>query len=182
MPLPRPRHERNPRAGCHRGPGIARRVGQRMGGAALRCRRAFLGGGLRGALALYDAMLERLAHEPTWGPGPGSEARVEINRAVTLRQCSALRAAEAAAKRAVAFSRRDAHAPSRSADGPGFSLVTRGSSRRRRADRAQGCGSFIAGRRKAPGDGHVELHSAQPSCSCPSPRSPKSPRTRSGPP
>lgn len=56
----------------------------------------------RSALAVYDAMADLLALDP-----PASEvdrrrlrARVEINRAVALRQCSALRASEAAAKRA----------------------------------------------------------------------------------
>lgn len=60
----------------------------------------------RSALAFYDAMLDRLLLDP---PDDEQEhrrvhARIEVSRAVTLRQCSALRAAEAAIKRAAQLS------------------------------------------------------------------------------
>lgn len=63
-------------------------------------------GDYRGALALYDAMLERLVLSP-----PDDEtqrqfwrARIEINRAVALRRCSAMKAAQATAQRGVELS------------------------------------------------------------------------------
>lgn len=58
-------------------------------------------GDYRGALAVYDAMSQRLLLAPPEDEGERRRwlARVEISRAVSLRRCSALRAAEAAAKR-----------------------------------------------------------------------------------
>jgi len=63
-------------------------------------------GDYRGALALYDAMFERLVLAP---PSDDAErkfwrARIEINRAVALRRCSAMKAAQATAQRAVELS------------------------------------------------------------------------------
>lgn len=65
--------------------------------------RFFWAGDYRRALSVYDAMFQVLVLNP-----PQDElerrrltARLEVNRAVTLRQCSALSASEAAAKRAV---------------------------------------------------------------------------------
>jgi len=63
----------------------------------------FWAGDYRRALSVYDAMYQRVLLEPPGDPEEATrmEARIEINRAVTLRQCSALQASEASAKRAV---------------------------------------------------------------------------------
>lgn len=65
--------------------------------------RSFLDGDYRTALCTYDVMLERLALDQPADERRQKElhARIEINRAVALRHCSALRAAHASAERAV---------------------------------------------------------------------------------
>jgi tetratricopeptide (TPR) repeat protein len=67
--------------------------------------RQFWAGDHRRAMASYDAMLQLVALAPPRDATERSRtlARIEINRAVALRQCSALGAAEAAAKRAIAL-------------------------------------------------------------------------------
>lgn len=66
----------------------------------------FWSGDFRSALAVYDAMFQRLVLDP---PKDEAEhrrlaARIEINRSVSLRRLSALRVAHAAAERAIEFS------------------------------------------------------------------------------
>jgi Tfp pilus assembly protein PilF len=70
-----------------------------------RAKESFLAGDYRGALAVYDMLAKRLVSAPLESEQEcyRLRARVEINRAVTLRRCSALKAAEAAAKRATQF-------------------------------------------------------------------------------
>jgi transcriptional regulator with XRE-family HTH domain len=60
-------------------------------------------GNFRRALAIYDAMLERLILEAPEDPveRARSQARIEINRACALRRCGALAAARGAAERAI---------------------------------------------------------------------------------
>lgn len=67
----------------------------------------FWAGDFRGALAVYDAMHQRLALDPPADPEIARrlEVKVEIERAVCLRHLSALHAAEVSAKRAVGLAR-----------------------------------------------------------------------------
>lgn len=63
----------------------------------------FWAGNYRSALAVYDAMFDRTLLDPAEDLSVRArcQARVEINRAVALRRCSALRAGMASAQRAV---------------------------------------------------------------------------------
>lgn len=72
-----------------------------------RAEQLFWSGDYRSALTVYDTVLERLVLDPPVEPDARrrAEARIEIDRAVTYRECSALRAAEASAKRAVQLAR-----------------------------------------------------------------------------
>ncbi len=67
-----------------------------------RAEQLFWSGDYRSALTVYDAMLGRLVLDPPAESGAQrrAEARIEIDRAVTYRECSALRAAETSGKRA----------------------------------------------------------------------------------
>ncbi len=68
-----------------------------------RAKDLFWAGDYRGALAIYDTTFEKLVLDPPVDRGvlQRLQARVEINRAVALRRCNALKAARASAERAV---------------------------------------------------------------------------------
>lgn len=63
----------------------------------------FWAGDYRSALAVYDATFERLVLDPPQDSAERTrlQVRTEINRAVALRRCSALKAARASAERAI---------------------------------------------------------------------------------
>lgn len=72
-----------------------------------RAEKYFWAADYRSALAVYNAMFERLLLDPPEDPRERDrlQARIEVNRAVTLRQCSALKAARAAVERALELAR-----------------------------------------------------------------------------
>jgi len=67
----------------------------------------FWDGDYRSALATYDAAFERIVREPPDNSEQRTRllAKIEISRATTLRQCSAVRAAKATAERATEIAR-----------------------------------------------------------------------------